>query len=439
MSAEAGGRIVLGCIADDYTGASDLASMLSLNGLRTVQVIGVPRETLELPQADAVVVALKSRSIPAARAVALSLEAEHWLRGRGANHILFKICSTFDSTDAGNIGPVLEALRARAGDAIVPVNPAFPENGRSVYRGHLFVGDTLLQDSPLRDHPLNPMRDSDLVRVLGRQSAHPVALVPLDTVEAGGAAVRRALADAAARGAASAIADAVAARHLDAIAEAALDLPLSVGASGLGSSLARALVARGSARAAAAAPRLPASGSGGSVILAGSCSSATLRQIAAAARTMPCRHLDVEALLAGSAEAEAAAAWALERLQAGPLLIASSAAPESVRALQERHGAAVVGEAVEQALAGLAQTLVAAGARRLVVAGGETSGAVVDRLGLEAFLIGTAIAPGVPVLHAVGGEPAGVRLALKSGNFGGDDFFARALEAFDRNQVPAGA
>ncbi len=440
MSAGTDSRIVLGCIADDYTGASDLASMLSLNGLRTVQVIGVPRDTLELPQADAVVVSLKSRSIPAARAVALSLEAEHWLRGRGASHILFKICSTFDSTDAGNIGPVLEALRARSGGGIVPVNPSFPENGRSVYQGHLFVGDALLQDSPLRDHPLNPMRDSNLVRVLGRQSVQPVVLVPLDVVEAGGAAVRNALADAAARGGGAAIADSVAARHLDAIAEAALDLPLSVGASGLGSSLARALASRGAARAAAAPLRLPSAASrGGSVILAGSCSAATLRQIAAAERTMPCRHLDVEALLAGRAEAAAAEAWAMQRLASGPMLIASSATPEAVRALQDRHGAASVGEAVEQGIAGLAQALVRAGVGRLVVAGGETSGAVVDRLGLEAFLIGAAIAPGVPVLHAVGGEPAGVTLALKSGNFGGDDFFSRALEAFDRDEASAEA
>ncbi len=438
MSTGADRRIVLGCIADDYTGASDLASMLSLNGLRTVQVIGVPRETLELPEADAVVVSLKSRSIPAARAVALSLEAEHWLRGRGAGHILFKICSTFDSTDAGNIGPVLDALRARAGDAIVPVNPAFPENGRSVYRGHLFVGDTLLQDSPLRDHPLNPMRDSDLVRVLGRQSSHPVALVPLEVVETGFEAVRGALADAAARGAGAAIADSVAARHLDAIAEAALELPLSTGASGLGSSLARALVSRGAARGAAAAAALPSSGSGGgAVILAGSCSEATLRQVAVAERTMPCLRLDVEALLAGGAEAADALAWAHARLGSGPLLIASSGTPQTVRALQQRHGAARVGEAVESTLAGLAEALVEAGATRLVVAGGETSGAVVDGLGLEAFLIGAAIAPGVPVLHALGARHPGITLALKSGNFGGDDFFGRALacfgQGFERN------
>ena len=428
--------IVLGCIADDYTGASDLASMLSLNGLRTVQTIGVPRAALDLPAADAVVVSLKSRSIPAARAVAVSLEAEQWLRGRGATHVLFKICSTFDSTDAGNIGPVLDALRERAGGGIVLVNPSFPENNRTVFQGYLFVGDIPLHESPMKDHPLNPMRDSSLVRVLGRQSASPVALVPLAVVEAGPEAVRAALAAAAAKGAGAAIADSVAARHLDAIGEAALDTPLSTGASGLGSSLARALVARGAAHAAAEPVRLPAPASGnGSVILAGSCSAMTLRQIAVAEQHMPCLRLDVEKLLAGGDETAAAIEWARARMASGPVLIASSGTPEVVRALQESHGADRVGHTIEQALADLAEALVAAGASRLVIAGGETSGAVVDRLRLEAFLIGTAIAPGVPVLHTVGDHHPGLMLALKSGNFGGDDFFSQALRMFDQDRA----
>lgn len=422
-------NIVLGCIADDYTGASDLASMLSLNGLRVVQTIGVPRETLDLPAADAVVVSLKSRSIAPAQAVALSLEAEQWLRERGAGHVLFKICSTFDSTDEGNIGPVLDALRDRAGGGIVLVNPSFPENNRTVFQGYLFVGDTLLHESPMKDHPLNPMRDSNLVRVLARQSANPVALLPLSVVEAGSQAVRAALTAAAAQGAGSAVADSVAARHLDAIGEAALDMPLSTGASGLGSSLARALVSRGSAHAAALPAERPQAGAGGmAAILAGSCSAATLRQIALAEQQMPCLRLDVEKLLAGGDETAAAIEWALPRIASGPVLIASSGTPGSVQALQKRHGVAAVGHAVEQALADLAEALVAAGVGRLVVAGGETSGAVVDRLGLEAFLVGAMIAPGVPVLHTVGARHPGVTLALKSGNFGGDDFFGLALQ-----------
>ncbi len=427
--------IALGCIADDYTGAADLASMVSLAGLRTVQTIGVPAASVMLPEADAIVVSLKSRSIPPEQAVALALEAEQWLRARGAGHVLFKICSTFDSTDRGNIGPVLDALRARAGAAAgtVLVNPSFPENRRSVYMGHLFVGSVLLQESPLKDHPLNPMRDSDLVRVLGRQSGFPVVLVPLDTVENGTDAIREALSRAGTEGAGAAIADSVAARHLDAIAEAALDGPLSVGASGLGSSLARCLASRGAAKASAMPAQLPAPAPGGhAAILAGSCSAATLRQIAQAEQHMPCLRLDAARLMGGGAEMQAACDWARARLPKGPVLIASSDTPDKVQALQQDRGAEAVGGAVEQAFATIAQDLMEAGVTRLVVAGGETSGAVVDRLGVQAFLIGESIAPGVPVLHALGERHAGVMLALKSGNFGGDDFFSQALDLLHR-------
>lgn len=421
----------LGCIADDYTGASDLANTLRRNGLRTVQTIGVPGPGLALPEVDAVVVSLKSRSIEAGRAVALSLEAEAWLRARGAGHVLFKICSTFDSTDRGNIGPVTDALRARAGCGTVLVNPAFLETGRSVFQGHLFVNGVPLHESPLKDHPLNPMRDSDLVRVLGRQSAAPVALVPFAVVEQGVSAVRAALAGSKAG---SAIADAVAARHLDVLGEAALAGPLSVGASGLGAGLARALAKQGQVArdgGTDAASEAASHGAGGlAAVLAGSCSVATRRQIdVAVAAGMPCLRLDVARLLEGSGVVAEALAWAHPLLAQGPVLIASSDAPEAVSAMRASHGGAAAGDAVEQALADIAEALVAKGVRRLVVAGGESSGAVVDRLGLQAFLIGDEIAPGVPVLRTEGARHAGLAMALKSGNFGQDDFFSRALSA----------
>jgi uncharacterized protein YgbK (DUF1537 family) len=424
--------IRLGCIADDYTGASDLANMLRQNGLRTVQTIGIPPASLSLPEVDAVVVSLKSRSIAAGRAVSLALSAEEWLRDRGAGHVLFKICSTFDSTDEGNIGPVIDALRERAGCGPVLVNPAFPETGRSVFQGHLFVNGVPLHESPLKDHPLNPMRDSSLVRVLQRQSTAPVILIPFAVVEQGPAAVRAALA--AAPNAGAAIADAVAARHLDVLGEAALADPVSAGASGLGAGLARALVARDGAAAPAGstAGRSPARFPvpGRAAILAGSCSAATRQQIAAAdASGIPCHRLDVGRLLEGEANQIVAEAlhWAHERLVLGPVLIASSDTPDAVQAMQRSHGGAAAGHAVEQALAAVAEGLLADAVDRLVVAGGETSGAVVDRLGLEAFLIGDEIAPGVPVLRTAGARHPGLAMALKSGNFGGEDFFTRAL------------
>ena len=237
--------MALGCIADDYTGASDLANTLTRCGLRTVQTIGVPSDDLALPEVDAVVVSLKSRSIEADLAVTRSRAAEKWLRGRGAGHVLFKICSTFDSTDAGNIGPVMDALRADSGDAIVLVTPAFPETGRTVYQGNLFVGSVPLNESPLKDHPLNPMHDSNLVRVLARQSQTKVGLVDLATLARGADAVRGRLADLAGNGCGAAIIDAVFDRDLETIGSAALDHRLSVGASGIGLGLARALVASG--------------------------------------------------------------------------------------------------------------------------------------------------------------------------------------------------
>lgn len=418
--------IKLGCIADDYTGASDLANTLTRAGLRTVQTIGVPAQALALPDVDAVVVSLKSRSIAAELAVARSREAETWLRQRGADHVLFKICSTFDSTDAGNIGPVMDALRASSDDQIVLVTPAFPETGRTVYQGHLFVGQLPLDESPLKDHPLNPMHDANLVRVLARQSSTKIGLVDLATVDRGPQAVRSRLAQLVKDGMGAAIADAVFDADLTTIGAVALGHRVSVGASGLGLGLARALVDSGRVTAYRGKATIDAPVGGPAVCLAGSCSQATLAQIAQAEKIMPVLHLDPEQIVAGKDEARRALAWAIERIDDGPVLIASSAAPEQVAALQARHGRDAAGHAIEQAMADIADGLVRAGVRRIVVAGGETSGAVVDRLGIPAFLVGPEIAPGVPVLRAVGAT-SDMLLALKSGNFGGPQFFLDAL------------
>ncbi|WP_267358652.1 MULTISPECIES: 3-oxo-tetronate kinase [unclassified Methylobacterium] len=419
--------LALGCVADDYTGASDLANTLTKAGLRTIQTIGVPEEGRALPEADAVVVALKSRSIPADQAVARSREAEAWLRARGAAHVMFKICSTFDSTDAGNIGPVMDALRGDAGEAIALVTPAFPETGRSVYQGNLFVGSVPLNESPLKDHPLNPMHDANLVRVLARQSASPVGLIDTATVARGPEAVAARLDALAAEGKGAAIADAIFDSDLETLGRAIVTRKFSVGASGLGLGLARALAddGRGTKDAAGAAIGEPVGGT--SACLAGSCSQATLQQVVAAEAIMPVLRLDPVRLLAGADVVAEALAFAEERLPSGPVLIATSAPPESVRALQAEHGVDAAGHAIESALAAIAEGLVARGVRRLVVAGGETSGAVVDRLGLTAFLLGPEIAAGVPVLRTAG-RPEPMLLALKSGNFGGADFFGRALD-----------
>ncbi|HWT60928.1 MAG TPA: 3-oxo-tetronate kinase [Rhizobium sp.] len=420
--------ILLGSIADDYTGASDLANTLTKNGLRTVQTVGIPDPSLALPDVDAVVVSLKIRSVPASDAVTAATSAERWLRRRGASHVLYKICSTFDSTDAGNIGPVTEALSDAAGGGIVLVTPAFPETGRTVYLGHLFVGGQPLNESPLKDHPLNPMHDANLVRVLTRQSHGAVGLIDLTAIAAGPGAVKGRLEALSAAGVTAAIADAIFERDLETLGEIALETPVSTGASGLGLGLARALVRSGRISSGGAAPADAIRPVGGlSAIVAGSCSKATLRQLEVAERSMPVLRLDPERLLAGPDEIAAAISWAGDRIAAGPIVIAASAAPETVTRLQSLYGREASGHAIETATSIIAAELVARGVRRLVVAGGETSGAAVDRLAIPAFLIGPEIAAGVPVLRTVGNAQGDMLLALKSGNFGGEDFFAAAL------------
>ena len=419
--------LVLGCIGDDYTGSSDLANALTRQGLRTIQTIGVPADDLQLPPADAVVVALKSRSIPADEAVAMARPAAQWLKARGARHILFKICSTFDSTDKGNIGPVMDALKAdEDADGVVLVNCAFPENRRSIYFGNLFVGDVPLNESPLKDHPLNPMHDANLVRVLGRQSRSRIGMVPLADVAKGEAAISARMQVLAAEGCGAAIVDSVFDSDLLPMGRAAAKTPLSVGASGLGIGLARALIEQGAVAPAGSGDLGGASVGGPIAALSGSCSAATLNQVAQAERWGQVLMLDTAALVTGPEEARRAITWAAERIKDGPVLIASSAPPEQVQAMQARFGRDEGGRAIEEAMAVIAQGLVGLGVRRLIVAGGETSGAVVDKLGLAAFAIGPEIAPGVPVLRTVGGCGPDMVLALKSGNFGGPDFFADA-------------
>ncbi|HYG85480.1 MAG TPA: 3-oxo-tetronate kinase [Azospirillum sp.] len=416
--------VLLGCIADDVTGASDLANTLAKAGLRTVQTIGADGLT-EIGDAEAVVVALKSRSIDPDEAVRLSLDAWQRLKALGARQCYFKYCSTFDSTDRGNIGPVTDALLQATGADFTIACPTFPETGRTVYQGHLFVWNQPLHESPLKDHPLNPMRDSDLVRVLQRQSCTKVGLVDWQTVAQGPDAVRAAFDVLRRAGVGAAVVDALTLGDLATIGAACRDLALVTGASGLAAGLADNFIRAGLARGGNATD-LPAV-AGPEVLLAGSCSPATLAQVAAAERRFPVLRLDVAALLAGTDVVPDLIERVRPHLSVTPVLVASAAAPDAVRAVQERFGREGSGRTVEQAFARLATALAEAGARRFVVAGGETSGAVVEALGIRALRIGAEIAPGVPATVSLG--PVPYALALKSGNFGGEDFFHDALEA----------
>ncbi|WP_043341611.1 3-oxo-tetronate kinase [Belnapia moabensis] len=413
---------LLGCIADDFTGATDLANTLVKGGMTAVQVIGVPDGPL--PEADAVIVALKSRTAPVAEAVSESLAACEALLKAGARQVFFKYCSTFDSTDEGNIGPVADALVRRLDCGFALANPAFPTNGRTVFQGHLFVGDKLLNESGMENHPLTPMRDANLVRVLSRQTDGTVGLVPFATVEQGAAAIRRAMTGLKESGRRYAIVDAVTDAHLLAIGEAAAGHALITGGSGVAMGLPANFRCEGRLpeRGAAAAELPPMRGH--AAVLAGSCSRATLGQIGYARDHAHTLELDVLANPDVAALQRQALDWAKGKLGEAPVVIAASAPPEKVQALQARLGRDKAGALVEEVLAGIAEALVAQGIGRLVVAGGETSGAVVSRLGVRSLRIGAEIDPGVPWTFA---ETPGLHLALKSGNFGARDFFLKAF------------
>ncbi len=414
--------MLLGCIADDFTGGTDLASMLASGGMRTVQTIGVPEGGID--SADAVVVALKSRTAPPEQAVAESLAALRWLQAQGCRQFFFKYCSTFDSTPAGNIGPVIDALMDALGLSFTIACPAYPENGRTVYRGHLFVGNQLLSDSGMKNHPLTPMNDANLLRVLQSQTRQRIGLIGHDTVVSGAATILDACKASAAAGNGIAIVDALSSADLHAIGKACADLPLWTGGSGIALGLPDNFRRSGELPDRAAAGVLPRI-DGAAAIIAGSCSTATHAQVARWLETRPGFRVDVRRLLAGADIVGEALDWQRRQARRDPVLVYATSTPDEVRAVQSEAGAERAGEQVETALAEIAAGLALSGTRKFVVAGGETSGAVVKRLGIRALRIGPAIDPGVPWTCSVAAQP--LALALKSGNFGSVDFFEKAL------------
>jgi uncharacterized protein YgbK (DUF1537 family) len=421
--------MLLGAIADDFTGATDLCSMLVRGGMRTVQLIGVPSPDLPVPDADAVVVALKSRTAPVRQAVDESLAALRWLQAAGARQYFFKYCSTFDSTPQGNIGPVADALIAALGSGFALACPAFPTNARTVYQGHLFVGGTLLSESGMEHHPLTPMTDANLVRVLSAQTEGTVGLVPFATVDQGANAIRDAMTQLKERGRRYAIVDAITDAHLLAIGEAAANHALITGGSGVAMGL-PANFRRSGLLAEAIDPGALPKIDGASAVVAGSCSRATLAQLGYVRDHLPVFELDALATPDAAALSEAALAWAADKIGDQPVVIAASAPPEKVAELQSKLGREQAGTLVEEAVANVARGLVDRGVRKMVVAGGETSGAVVGRLGVRSLRIGSEIDPGVPWTQAAGSGPD-LLLALKSGNFGATDFFLKAFRVLE--------
>ena len=426
------GALLIGCIADDFTGATDLANNLVRAGMRVVQTIGVPAGPLDR-EVDAVVVALKSRTVAPAEAVRQSLEALAWLQSHGAGQIYFKYCSTFDSTAQGNIGPVtealMEALAEVPGSDFTIATPAFPDNQRTVFKGHLFVGDVLLNESGMQNHPLTPMTDANLVRVLQAQCQGKVGLIDYRVVAQGEAAIRARMDALRADGVRIAIVDAISNDDLMRLGPALQGMPLVTAGSGV----AIGLPANHGLLPSSTASALPAR-TGLQAVVSGSCSLATNRQVQAFMATgRPALAVDPLRVASGADVAAEALAWADALLRngpnPGPLLIYSSADPHAVKSVQQQLGVDEAGAMVERTLAAIARGLVARGVRQLVVAGGETSGACVQALNISQMQIGPQIDPGVPWCHAESSlaGSGGLHLALKSGNFGTDDFFTKAF------------
>ncbi|MCZ4602694.1 four-carbon acid sugar kinase family protein [Streptomyces sp. Lzd4kr] len=407
---------VLGCIADDFTGATDLAGNLVASGRRTVVTIGVPEGPL--PDVDAIVVALKTRTVPAVDAVRAALEAHQALRERGCTRFWFKYCSTFDSTPRGNIGPVLDALLEATGAPWTIACPAYPANDRTVYQGHLFVGQRLLSETGMRVHPLTPMTDADLVRVLSAQTRHPVGLLPHAVLRAGPAATHAHIGRLRDGGARVLVTDSIDDTDLTAVEQCSRDLPLVTGGAGLALALPPG--------PAAAADTIPIA-TGPMAVLAGSVSETTLAQTAHARPLLPHRKVAVaHAVTDPAAAAGALTAWARPHLDAGRgVLVHSADTRDDVRAAQAEFGAERVAQALEATLAACARGLADSGVRRFLIAGGETSGAVVSALDVRGLAIGPAIAPGISWTSADHWGRT-VNLALKSGNFGPEDLFTTA-------------
>ncbi|MEK7416184.1 MAG: 3-oxo-tetronate kinase [Pseudomonadota bacterium] len=424
--------LLLGCIADDFTGATDLANNLVRAGMRVVQSIGVPAGPVD-EGVDAVVVALKSRTIAPADAIAQSLQALEWLQAQGANgrapQIYFKYCSTFDSTPQGNIGPVTDALMDALGCGFTIATPAFPDNQRTVFKGHLFVGDVLLSDSGMRNHPLTPMTDANLVRVLQAQTRRKVGLIDHVAVAQGEAAIRARIAALQAEGVGMAVVDAVSNDDLLRLGPVLAGMPLVTAGSGVAIGLPANFGIQPTAQAAA-----PPTATGLQAVVSGSCSVATNAQVAHfIASGRPALALEPLRIAAGEDEAGKALAWARQHIASGPVLIYSTAESAAVKAVQGRLGVEQAGTLVEQTIAAIARGLVETGVRQLIVAGGETSGACVQALGIEQMRIGPQIDPGVPWCHAASPlAPQGLHLTLKSGNFGTTDFFTKAFGALQR-------
>lgn len=414
--------VTTGVIADDFTGATDIASFMAEQGWRVALLPGIPDVSQSWDEeVDAIVISLKSRSLPAPLAIEQSLRCCRWLRDKaGARQIYFKYCSTFDSTPAGNIGPVSDALMDALQAPLIVHCPALPQNGRTVVHGHLFVNGVLLNESGMEKHPLNPMTDANLQRLLAAQTPGPVGHLDLSIIQQGAEAITHALARHKAEGKRHLIVDALSNKDLQALALALEEYPLLAGGSGLGGALAaRASRQQGAARHYAFPHPLK------TVVFSGSCSAMSNRQVALYKAEAAARLLNIARCLSDvESYTDELSLWAMSHIS-DPLapLIYATQPPEALAHIQQEYGEQTASRAIEHAFARLAEKLRTAGVNRFIVAGGETSGTVVEALQVTRLNVGKAIAPGVPWVFS-----SELALALKSGNFGEEAFFFQAQE-----------
>lgn len=416
--------VLLGCIADDFTGATDLASFLVKSGMRTVQLIGVPSVAVDLSKADAVVIALKSRTMPSDVAVAQSLEALEWLKKQQCEQYYFKYCSTFDSTENGNIGPVTDALLDNLNEEFTIICPSLPVNGRTVYKGHLFVNDSLLNESGMQNHPLTPMTDANLMRVMASQASGKVGLVPFETISEGAESIKQAFNELA-KAHRYAVVDTVSNDDLYSIGAASANLKLLTGGSGLSVGLAKNFENKGLFQIRTNSAEL-SKVKGEAVVLSGSCSVMTQKQVARFQQNFQSKKILPLDIASGKSTLNDFLTWFDDNRNAGTVMFYATDTPENIKRVQAELGVERASEIVENFMAELVSTLEKKGVTKFIVAGGETSGAVVKALNPSMLKIGSSIAPGVPLTEIAGDSPKLV--ALKSGNFGDECFFEKALE-----------
>lgn len=417
---------MLGVIADDFTGASDIASFLVENGVSTIQVNGVPKADFVVDNKEygAVVVSLKSRSIEPSLAITQSLEALKWLQNNGATQFYFKYCSTFDSTSKGNIGPVTDALLEALGEDFTVVTPALPINGRTIFNGYLFVGDLLLSESGMKNHPITPMKDANLVRLMDAQSQGKTTLVGYADVILGEENIRNCFTKAKQQGFRYVVVDAVENKNLDTLAKAVSDMKLVTGGSGLGAYMAKNIAANKMDNTKAKNIYIPNKDK--TLILSGSCSVMTNKQVNSYKSIAPTFYLNIADLMANENYLDEVERWVEANLDKSyPPLVYATVNTEHLAKIQAEFGQEQASLKIEQAFSELAFRLVGKGVRNIITAGGETSSAVVQRLAITSFAIGKQIAAGVPWLKVL---DSNLSLALKSGNFGGENFFAEAFE-----------